>query len=465
MFLTIAWALQLLTGYGIRICIARSLGVEAYGTYGVVMAVLLWIEVGVLSGFPTAIQRFAAAHPEKIRAIIRYAGGFQFVYILILFAGSFLAAPWVARILKDTSLEFLLRLALVDIWFYGYYFIFLSLQNGLHHFGRQAALIALYSVSKLICVLVLVDVTRSVSGALIANILGSVTGLSAAFVFGYLDLKQRPKESLEPRHLLQFAVPVIIYSLVIHLIYNLDLWMVKYFHGSMAAGYYSAAGAVSQIPYYLFFGLSSTVLPYLSGLLARGDMIEGRQLIGTACRILTIVALPMAVFVTVYGKEIIMLIFGDAFSPAGHVLQILFWGMVLLAFLFLMTTFINADNKPKLSLFFTFGTLIFCFLFNTLLIPRYGTTGAAVATTAALLLGNLAGGTYILMHFRIRFGWMSMVRIGLASAVVFVMASVIRVEGWHLVWSGSIMMIVYAALLIGMKELNLKNAIHGVLNK
>ena len=96
------------------------------------------------------------------------------------------------------------------------FFIFMALQNGLHEFKKQAYLIAVYSVSKLACVILFVSIFNSLTGAFIANIAGSFIGLIyGLYYWQRTRLPSRPS-SFQWSELFKFAWPIAIFSLAIN---------------------------------------------------------------------------------------------------------------------------------------------------------------------------------------------------------------------------------------------------------
>ncbi len=129
----------------------------------------------------------------------------------------------------------------------------------------QALLVAVYALAKLGGVYALVGLWGRLEGALVANIGGSMVGLVLAWIVWRRLEKPTPSQAaFDARSLLRFAAPVALFSLTINLFLNVDLWLVKAFCASADPGYYTAASTIARIPYYLFFGLSATVLPSVS---------------------------------------------------------------------------------------------------------------------------------------------------------------------------------------------------------
>ena len=153
LLLASGWGVQLVAGYLLNSWLGQRLGPEVYGTYGVVMAVLLWVEVGAISGIPTAVQKFTAASRNQAAAILKAANRMQGVFVALLFGVAVALASHIAGWMGDRTLAGPLRLALWDIWVYSYFFIYLSLQNGFKKFGTQALLVAVYALNRRLRVL------------------------------------------------------------------------------------------------------------------------------------------------------------------------------------------------------------------------------------------------------------------------------------------------------------------------
>ena len=95
------------------------------------------------------------------------------------------------------------------------------------------------------------------------------------------------KKKFNHAAIMRFAAPIILYSIAIHLILNVDFWLVKKFIADKAMpGFYYAASQMARVPYYFFFGLSATALPVMSDVLANRDKETARQTIKTATRLL-----------------------------------------------------------------------------------------------------------------------------------------------------------------------------------
>lgn len=459
--LFIGWSIQLLAGYALKIFVAGHLGPVGYGQYGVIMSILLWIEMGAINGFSTAVQKFVADDAKNLKAILLMIGKIQLLVNAILFGLCYFNAQFIAGLFNDSQLSPLLQFALWDIWIYSFYFMFFSALNGLHRFGKQTLVISIYAISKFIFVVLLVSVMHSVKGALLANILASAAGCIPGAFLVRTAWRQSESHRLHSPALLKFAVPVAMHVITMQLLFSIDLWFVKYHLGSKAAGFYTAASDIARVPYYLFFALSSVVLPMLSRALTQKDHARIDQTIRNAVRLICLIIVPIAVLASVYSKELILLVFKSDFIAAGSILRILIWGISLCAYYYLLTTIFNADNKPQLSLLFTLGVVVLDVILNAILVPKLGTEGGALATSLALLGGVLTGSIWVYNRFNVLMPFISLVKILVAALIMGGVAWLLPAYGFYLFPAGLFLLAIYGVMLFILGEVK-KSEIPGL---
>lgn len=457
LILFIGWTVQLLAGYALKILIAGQLGPIGYGQYGVVMSILLWIEMGAINGFSTTVQKFVADDPKNLKSILLTVGKVQLLVNAVLFCLCYFNAQSIAGLFQDTQLSSLLQFALWDIWIYSFYFLFFAALNGLHQFGKQTLVISVYALSKLLFVVLLLSTMHSVQGALLANILASAAGLLPGIILIHSHWGQSENHKIQIPKLLKFAMPVALNVLTMQLLFSIDLWFVKYYQGSEAAGYYTAASDIARVPYYLFFALSSVVLPMLSRALTNQETLLIKQTIRSAIRLICIVIVPIAVLTSVYSKELILLVFKSDFIAAGSVLRILIWGISLCAYYYLLTTIFNADNKPQLSLILTLGVLVLDVVLNAVLVPRLGIRGGAIATTMALLGGVFIGSLVVYNRFKVLMAFISILKIIAAAFTMGCLAWFLPAYGFYLFPMGLFLVLIYGLILLILKEIKLSD--------
>jgi len=453
LFLISAWVCVLFTGYILHIWLAHTFSPAEYGDYGIVMSVLLWIEIVVINGVPYAIQKFVSSDNSIAFGILRTAFRIQLIVSVGLFILAFGTAPFIAKLFRDDQLLLYFRIAFFDILFYGFFHLFVSFQNGFGHFSKQAFLFIIYSVSKLGFVLLLVSVTHSLLGAFMANIGGSLIGITVGYFF-LGKLKKQP--SYEAGILIRFAVPSLFYFLMLNLFFYVDLWTVKYFLPPQVSGYYVAASMVARVPYFLFLSLSIVVLPAISSGLASGEIEKVRFTIQQAIRFLLLLTIPIGIFVSIYSRDIMVLLFPLDYAASGKILAVLIWGMTFLSFVSLLTTIINADNRPQLSFKITVLTVILDVILNRFFVPHFGAIGGAISTTVAVGAGAVIAMIFVYRRFRVFVEPKSLLRVSGTVITVGLISMLFKVDGHYFLIPFSLSFVLYGLGLFVIGEVKIK---------
>jgi len=441
-FLMAAQGVLMLSGYALNVFLARYFGPDQYGVYGVAMAVLVWVELFVINGVPTAMQKFLAESPARASAWLRLGRRMQFGYVLIIFAVFMLSVPLISGSFDDPTFKRILWIAAPDILLYGLYWFYLGAHSGLHRFESQALIIASYGLSKVGCCIGLILLGTGIDGALIGNFLGSAVGL----VIGAVLLRRAdlPKTN-EGEHyssLIKFAVPIVLYTLSNNALLYIDLLFVKKFMPSIAAGHYTAATTIARVPYFIFLGLTATILPALSRTLAHEDLAASRKLLRQTMRLLFGLLIPVLVLVTANATEIVDLLYTATYAPAMPILRLLILGIAMYTLLVVLSTIMSADGYAnrafQISLFAAVIDVLLCFM----LVPKYGTQGAALATLITATVGTLLAGILVLKRFGSILPWRSFLRAIIAGGTILGLAVWWQMSG--------VMLLIELVVLVGL---------------
>jgi O-antigen/teichoic acid export membrane protein len=447
----------LISGYTIHVCLARLLGPKTYGTYGVVISFLIWIELAVITGIPTAVRRSVAANSHLLTAIRKKCTKMQLLYSGGVFVFLLLLSPLIANLFGDKRVELYLRVAAIDIPVYALFSLHVGLINGMRDFGRQAMSMVVYSLTKVTMIVILVFIGFSVLGALAGNIFASCSGLVAT-LFLCRSYKSGPhhcdKDACKSAEIIKFAVPIIILTLARHLLINLDLFCVKtMIKDGAQTGFYASAGALAKTPYFIFLGLISALLPSLSKSIAEGNKDLTAYYIRQAMRFLCILAIPLALLVIATSENLISLVFSSTYLPAASILPVLFAGLTFFTFFVTLSTVLIADNKPYLVFYITVPLNILHFLLNLKLIPIYGICGAAWATTLTTFVAMLIVGGLVFYRFRTLVDLASLFRVGLGSCLIYAIARLYQAPQGFLLIEYFLLLGLYVAILFLTKEL------------
>lgn len=420
----------LFSGYAIHIGLGRALGPASYGMVTVVLSLLTISRNFIMDGPRQAISKFTAENERLAAAIrgvaLRIQGTFSFAVLLVFMAG---AVP-LANLLNNGALAPYIRLAAPIMPIMALLSVYLASLNGLRAFGRQAAAMIVYSAGRVLLALV---------GAHLWGISGAILGLVAAplgaLAVARLLLPATPREGRFPaRRIIDFSVPMIIFSLADTLLMYLDLLFVQAWAGqSNQVGFYGSAATVAQIPYYALLPLVDTLLPATARLLGQGQRDQARRTIATGLRYGCMLLVPAGVLISVTGQSLMSFLYSGRYAQAGIPLAILIWGQTFYAFFTVLTTLLGAEGKPRQAMGLVLAMVPVAVILNAILVPRYGPVGAACSTAATTLIGLVASLLLVQRDFGPVVGWRPLAPIVLAALVSGALAAWWRPRGLLLV--------------------------------
>lgn len=453
------WGIVLFSGYLLNRFLAVQFDLKTFGDYGLIMTVLLWIEIFVITGIPTAVPKYVSSHPQQAYRILWASMRLQGLIIAGIGFLAFSVLPLLlVRIFRAQELQGAFRLAFLDLPVYGFFYVLLSFFNGLRQFQKQAICHAFYGLSKLGFIVGLVFFHRNLVSALWGNILGSIAGFLLAFLF--LEKKWIEKPLYE-KELFQFAFPAIWYFLLVQLVLSMDLWFVNALCGREPGSYFYAASTLARIPYFLLAGLSSVLLPTLSHSISSGNIKEARRIIGQAFRWGVIALLPVLIIFIFYRQELLTLFFSSRYVPAEPFFVVLTMAMVCMAFLSLFFTVINADGRPQKSLLISAGMVFIDVLFNGILVSQFGALGAGLATLFTCIGGSIWTIRDVTQRFKMTLTFPTYWKIGIAILVLFIVLWFFPSRGIGFIGGSFLAFMGYGVVLLITKEISLELRMRG----
>lgn len=457
-YLIVAKFIFFVTGYLIYFVLGKFLLSPAeFGIYGVVIAVISIIDMVLISLMEQPVSKFISEQPNLSEIIKRKAMKFQFFASIVAFFAFLAVAPFVAALLNDASLTPYLQLAAFFILFLPIFSIFGGYLNGLKEFVKQAKLNIFYVVVKMFLVLsltcILIPYGLALYGAIFGFLISAIVGVAAGFY--YVRFK-KPTGSFNFHKLVDFSVPIVVFTILTNFLINIDLFAVKALTPALSsdalAGYYIAALTIARAPIMIILATSLVLFPLVSSTTSQQNLRKTRFYIENAVRYSLLVILPVAFLVSATSEQLIPLLFTLEYLPAATALSVLILGLLFYSLFIIFATAISGSNRPWISVLLAFGMVIVSLALNLFLVPNYLTLGAAVATTTAMFLGFLVSGIYVLWKFKTILNIKSFIRILFASIVIYVIALKIQISGIYLIAGYLILLALYVLVLYFMRE-------------
>jgi stage V sporulation protein B len=448
-----AQMLVIASAAAVHIGMGRILGPKPYGEFGVIMSLLTVLEVFLARGIRDSVTKYTAEFPEKSQAIKRQGLAVEAIFGGLVFLLFVLTAKPIALAFHDTNLTRPLRISAFIIPFIALYSVSIGHLSGKRMFGKRALAMSVQSLGKVAGVYILAMMGFGLQGAVSGYVISYALALLAAFYFSREDRQE--SGAFPASKLLFFAIPIVIFSSILSLLMNLDIFFVKTLvKEGQAAGYYASALAMTRAPYLVFYAFAITLLPIISQLTSSNRLQEASRYINKSLRFLLILLVPLALLINGLSGPIIQGIYSARYLPAARPLSILIFGITFLTFFSVLAAVITGSGRPKTSMALACAVLPLDFLLNLLLVPRFGLSGAAAATTLTSFAAMIAAALVVQKKFGVLMSGRSFLKILLSSFVFFIIPRLWPVSGWSLIPYGLGLFGFYFLLLILLKEIS-----------
>ncbi len=427
--LLIARALFMVSSYLASVILARALGPDGFGVYGILLSTLLWLEMVSTAGIPAALGKLLPDHQEQATEVEQSAHVVLLAISLGLFVVGWALAPLVARLFHLTDGARLFRLAILDIPFATAFAGYSGMLMGRRRFGALSTSQIVLGAAKFIGILSLVAFGISVGRALVVNVLSSCT------VLVYLVVRYPPK-MLRPvwamvQRLISVGVPIAVFLVALQVLISLDLWFLgSLWHGSEAAiGQYVAALKIAQSLIVIPIVQSGVLLASVAWALASKDRVGARRHVLEASRFALILAAPACVIVGSSASSLMGVVYSSKYAPGGAFLAIQLVAFSCFGFLDTFAHALMAAGRQRIIAIVLLAFIPIVGIANLLLIPRLGPMGAAISLLIGMLGVAIVIGALVWQQFGAPLGLGTLGRVAVASTVVAIPGMLISTSG------------------------------------
>jgi len=374
------------------ICIARYLGPEGNGLYAMVILLpsmlTTFLNLGIGPATVFFVSRGAISATQAIRE------NFILACIIATF-GVVIALPilllWGEKIFTGVLLN-LLIIGLLSFPFSLLKSFWMTVLQGKEDFKSYNAAVLFPPVAVLVLTGFMLYIDAGVMGVLIAYLIGQVIGLWIVwFYMKKLAIKGVEQSSDVVADITDYKRRLISYGWKAHLgnimafiNYRADIFLVNFLLSPAATGVYVIAVQISERLWMLSQAISTVLFPRLSSM--QDDPIKRYKLTikaGFVVGGITFIAAGILAFLLYF---LIVPVFGEAYIDSLEPFYWLLPGVVVTAISRVYANCIAAVGKPEWNLYTAILVVVVNILGNWLLIPIYGISGAAMATTAAYCL-------------------------------------------------------------------------------
>ena len=365
------------------IYLARVLGAENYGIISFAIGVTLYLsKIADFAIDVIGIKEIANA-PDSVNQLASSVLSIRLVFAVLLTGVSILGVQLFLKGRECTiiSLYFvtLIPIAANTKW------IHLGLENA-WPIGLSRIVSEMFALG---LVIVLVRNMYDLWGAPFAQIVGEF-----CFTLILMSLLKQQKYKIVfcwdlTRALPVFlsALPILGQAMLFLIIYNSDLIFLRLFRNSESVGYYAAAYMLICFLANVGHSYGMSLLPTLTRLGANTS--DEKSLYQTSIVHMYAVCLPISIGGCLLASQIIKIGFGENYTNSILALQILIWCIPLSLLRIVPWAVLISICHQKDFLKIMIYSVITNIALNTLLVPKYGIIGAAVATVITETLSGV----------------------------------------------------------------------------
>lgn len=186
----------------------------------------------------------------------------------------------------------------------------------------------------------------------------------------------------------------IISNMMITIFAQTDRIMLKLMIDDAATGYYSAAVTCAGMTAFVFSAIIDSFRPMVFDC-KKNNALQYEK---NVCRLYSIIiylSLLQSVFITLFAKLIIQILYGSAYAPAVDPLKLVVWYTTFSYLGSVRNVWILAENKQKYLWIINLSGALTNVVLNCVFIPIIGTMGAALASLITQIFTNVAIGFII----------------------------------------------------------------------
>lgn len=385
--------------FALHILVARLLGAGQYGIYTYTLTCINILAVFCLLGFHTSLVRFISEYNIKnqwglLRGILRRSRQYVLCFSLIVsLIGIIVVRALSSQITNEMLITFYFSFALLP------FVAFCRLcEASLRAFKKIVQSKSLMRIIRpvlmgliVIIFLLLIDdklKARHIMAAHLASVI-FVTLIGAFFLHKHLPEKIRgTKPVFCSTKWLKVSLPLLLVASMHIVLKRTDIVMLGALKGSEQAGIYSVASRIADIVIFALLSINSILAPMFSEMYHTGQKQQLQKTIKIAAWIIFVFTLGVSILLIIFGKSILSL-FGLEFTTAFVPLLILLFGQIVNSLSGSVGLMISMSGRQNILGLIISSSAVANILFNFLLIPFFGMTGAAISTAVTMIIRNI----------------------------------------------------------------------------
>jgi len=256
--------------------------------------------------------------------------------------------------------------------------------------NKRNILLLIEGFSHLFLIIILVIFIKGkVYGALISNV-GTILISSLLGLFFLLKISNSKLFPLRfNRNLFKdsilYGFKSCLALIILTLNYSADIFLIKYFLSNQEVGIYSIATSAAGALWFLPASIGIVLFSYTPSF----DKKTRDYLTPKVSRTSFLLSFLIAIILFFVAAQLIPLVFGPAYQNSIRPFQILLIGVLSIGLFKVLNGDLAGRGRPEIAFYVFSGALLLNIILNIWWIPKFGTIGAAWASTASYSFGAI----------------------------------------------------------------------------
>jgi len=214
-----------------------------------------------------------------------------------------------------------------------------------------------------------------------------VVSLSGFLIYAYLSQDNKtffryfnPSYALS---LLKASWPLMLITVMAMIYFKIDQIFIKIMLGEAEVGIYASASRIIEAVFLIPTVVTASLFPAIINARKIGKEVYHERL-QYMFTFLIWMAISASVVLTLIAEPFMVFLFGEEFRDAGLLLAIKIWAFVVLSYGMGWSKWMYAEGRYKINVVFQAYIITVNIALNLVLIPIYGTVGAAIASVVAI---------------------------------------------------------------------------------
>lgn len=429
---------------------ARYLGPDGLGLYSMVTMIAGIIALIAGLGVNGAVVKYVAEYKNdegKLHAVFSSAFITMLIFGVVASIILFVLSDKFASMFDTPSLSPLLKIYAVIFPFSLAYEIIMGLFNGLREMKYYSFINTFQGILTFSFIIAFLFLGFGVKGALVGTMLAVIASMSISAIgmrkFVHFTSSNYKKYT---KKLTFFGSQLMLANAINIINYRADILLIAYFLTATDVGYYAVAVSMSRFFWRIPQSIQMIAYPATSEYWAKDKISSLNKMIDKSMKYSACFLLIVGLGTWFFAKEIIVFLFGQAFSSSILPFQILVIGTAIYGIVIPIGGTLAGIGRPDLSLKIGAAAATANVILNVLLIPRFGIAGAAAATITSFIIIVILFIYFIIKLTKVNIGvkWYA----SLFTITLLAMAVFSRFSEWiNSYFLGSLILSIYAIII------------------